>query len=133
MVEFKKNVFWTCQRILLYHNQKGIRGAINRTIFVFLCFYCTWFWVFSFTFANRRAYDPSVVSFYVQISEWHSIKIYQEKKISSDLESNIYIDVSKKKNLRPLNLIDTGTKAKVMFPTHHFFQMRNKLNSEKIV
>ena len=41
--------------------------------------------------------------------------------MSSDLESNIYIDVSQKKNLKPLNLIDTCTKAKLMFTNASFF------------
>ena len=75
----------------------------------------------SFTFANKRIYDPPVVSFYKQIIEWHSIKIYQEKKLFSDLESNIYIDVSKKENLKPLNLIEIGTKAKLMSTNSTFF------------
>ena len=42
-------------------------------------------------------------------------KFIKKKKLSSDLESNIYIDVSKKENLKPSNLIDIGTKAKLMF------------------
>ena len=32
-------------------------------------------------------------------------KFIKKKKLSSDLESNTYIDVSKKENLKPLNLI----------------------------
>ena len=57
----------------------------------------------------------------MQIIEQHSIKIYQEKKLSSDLKSNMYIDVSKKENLKPLNVIDIGTKAKLMFTNSTFF------------
>ena len=102
-----------------------IKNAVEEPltkVYVFLCFYCTRFWVFSFTFASRSAYDPLVVSFYVQIIEWQSIKISQEKKnLFCDLESNIYIDVSKKENLKPLNLIGIDTKAKLMFPNSTFF------------
>ena len=128
MVEFKKNVFWTCQRILLYHNQKGIRGAINRTIFVFLCFYCTWFWVFSFTFANRRAYDPSVVSFCVQIIKWHSIKIYQEKKMILWLGVQ-YLHWRKQE--REFEAFDIGTKAKLMFANSTFFPVEKQTKVRK--
>ena len=48
-------------------------------------------------------------------------KFIKKKKLSSDLESNIYIDVSKKENLKPSNLIDIGTKAKLMFSNSTFF------------
>ena len=128
MAEFKKNVFWTCQRILLYHNQKGIRGAINWTIFVFLCFYCTWFWVFSFTFANRRAYDPSVVSFCVQIIKWHSIKIYQEKKMILWLGVQ-YLHWRKQE--REFEAFDIGTKAKLMFANSTFFPVEKQTKFRK--
>ena len=37
------------------------------------------------------------------------------KKRFSDLESNINIDVIKKENLKPLNLIGGGTNTKLMF------------------
>ena len=51
-----------------------------------------------------------------------TIKIYQKKKNPSDLDSNIYIDISKKENLKnPLSLIDIGTKAKLMFTNLTFF------------
>ena len=41
--------------------------------------------------------------------------------MSSDLEFNIYIDISKKENLKPLNLIHIGTKAKLMCTNSTFF------------
>ena len=48
-------------------------------------------------------------------------KSIKKKKMSSDLEFNIYIDISKKENLKPLNLIDIGTKAKLMCTNSTFF------------
>ena len=48
-------------------------------------------------------------------------KVMRKKKLSSDLEFNIYIDISKKENLKPLDLIDIGTKAKLMFTNSTFF------------
>ena len=50
-----------------------------------------------------------------------SKQFVKKKKISSDLCSNIYIDVGKKENLKPLNLIDIGTKAKLLFSDSTFF------------
>ena len=40
-----------------------------------------------------------------------NLRKFKKKKLSSDLESNTYIDISKKENLKPLNVIDIGTKA----------------------
>ena len=57
----------------------------------------------------------------MQFIEFHLIKFYQEKKFSSELESYIYIDMSQKENLKPLNLIDIGTKGKLMFTNSIFF------------
>ena len=48
-------------------------------------------------------------------------KSIKKKKMSSDLEFNIYIDISKKENLKPLNLVDIGTKAKLMCTNSTFF------------
>ena len=47
------------------------------------------------------------------------------------MESNIYIDVSKKENLRPLNLIDIGTKAKLMFANSTFFPVEKQTKVRK--
>ena len=49
-----------------------------------------------------------------------SQNLSRKKKLSSDLESSIYIDISKKKNLKPLNVIYIGTKAKLMFTNSTF-------------
>ena len=48
------------------------------------------------------------------------------KKYYPDLEYNIYIDVSKKENLKPWNLIDIGTMAKLMFTNSTFFPDEKK-------
>ena len=44
-----------------------------------------------------------------------------KKKLFSDLESNIYIAVSRKENLKSLNFIDFDTKAKLMFNNSTLF------------
>ena len=48
-------------------------------------------------------------------------KFIKKKKLFSDLESNIYIAVSRKDNSKPLNFIDFGTKAKLMFNNSTLF------------
>ena len=48
-------------------------------------------------------------------------KFVKKKKLSPDLSLNVQIDVSKRENLKPLNLIDIGTKAKLLFSDSTFF------------
>ena len=119
-----KNIFWTSYPNRVILNQKLPKHIIisESKVYVSFCaFYSTQFCVFSFTFANRRACDPSVVSSMCKLLNDIQLKFIKQKNLSSDLESSIYIDVSKKENLNPLNLIDIGTKTKLMSTDSTFF------------
>ena len=48
-------------------------------------------------------------------------KFIKKKVLPSDLSANVNIDVNKKENIKPVNLIDIGTTAKVVFLDSSFF------------
>ena len=99
---------------------KYIVTSESKCVCIFLCFYCTQFESFLLPLQAGEPVIHQLFRFMCKLL--NDNQDLSKKKTPSDLDSNIYIDISKKENLKnPLSLIDIGTKAKLMFTNLTFF------------
>ena len=99
---------------------KYIVTSESKCVCIFLCFYCTQFESFLLPLQAGEPVIHQLFPFMCKLL--NDNQDLSKKKTPSDLDSNIYIDISKKENLKnPLSLIDIGTKAKLMFTNLTFF------------
>ena len=99
---------------------KYIVTSESKCVCIFLCFYCTQFESFLLPLQAGEPVIHQLFPFMCKLL--NDNQDLSKKKTPSDLDSNIYIDISKKENLKnPLSLIDIGAKAKLMFTNLTFF------------
>ena len=100
---------------MLYQNKKALEEPLTEAYVSFCAFTAHNFESFLLPLQTEEPMIHQLFPSMCKLLNETQSKFINKKTFFSDSKSNINIDVIKKENLKPLNLIDVGTNAKLMF------------------